>query len=174
MSKDEEKPRNSIEFRVWGRYAMFTDPLTRTGGEKLSYQLPTYEALKGICKSIYWKPTFIWVVDQVRMIRRVRTQSRGMKPLDYNGVYPSMKDPSKEKERSFNTLSIYTYLTGDARRGNPDGLTNSPGVEYQVRAHFRRWQTTELKANIMQSRSAASSSVAAKMSFWARETAKVM
>jgi CRISPR-associated protein Cas5d len=26
-------PKNSIEFRAWGRYAMFTDPLTRVGGE---------------------------------------------------------------------------------------------------------------------------------------------
>ena len=55
--------RNSIEFKVWGRYALFTDPLTRIGGEKCSYHLPTYEALKGIAKSIYWKPTFVWVVD---------------------------------------------------------------------------------------------------------------
>jgi CRISPR-associated Cas5-like protein len=40
--------KNTIEFRVWGRYAMFTDPLTRVGGEKCSYHLPTFEALKGI------------------------------------------------------------------------------------------------------------------------------
>ena len=51
--------RNSIEFKVWGRHALFTDPLTRIGGEKCSYHVPTYEALKGIAKSIYWKPTFI-------------------------------------------------------------------------------------------------------------------
>ena len=50
-------PKNCLEFRVWGRYALFTDPLTRVGGERSSYHLPTYEALKGICKSIYWKPT---------------------------------------------------------------------------------------------------------------------
>ena len=38
--------RNSIEFKVWGRYALFTDPLTRIGGEKCSYHIPTYESLK--------------------------------------------------------------------------------------------------------------------------------
>jgi len=27
------KIRNTIEFKTWGRYAMFTDPLTRVGGE---------------------------------------------------------------------------------------------------------------------------------------------
>ena len=114
--------KNTIEFRVWGRYALFTDPLTRVGGEKCSYHLPTYEALKGICKSIYWKPTFIWYVDQVRLIRRIRTQTRGTKPLDYVA--------------GGNTLAIYTYLTGEARSTYSLDVTEGPGVEYQVRAHF--------------------------------------
>jgi len=109
--------RNSIEFKVWGRYAMFTDPLTKIGGEKCSYHIPTYEALKGIAKSIYWKPTFVWVIDEVRVMKRFRTQTKGTKPLNFGGVYPS--------------LAIYTFLTGDA-----DPITGVPGVEYQVRAHF--------------------------------------
>lgn len=98
--------RNSIEFKVWGRYALFTDPLTRIGGEKCSYHIPTYEALKGIAKSIYWKPTFVWVVDDVRVIKRIRTQTKGTKPLVFSGG---------------NDLAIYTFLAD---------------VEYQVRAHF--------------------------------------
>lgn len=95
---------------------MFADPLTRVGGEKCSYHLPTYEALKGIAKSIYWRPTFVWLIDCVRVMKRIRTQTKGMKPLDYRGG---------------NTLAIYTYLTGD-----PDPATTEPRVEYQVRAHF--------------------------------------
>ena len=59
---------SSIEFKVWGRYGLFTDPLTRIGGEKCSYHVPTYEALKGIAKSIYWKPTFIWVIEPMRRL----------------------------------------------------------------------------------------------------------
>lgn len=98
--------RNNIEFKVWARHALFTDPLTRIGGEKCSYHVPTYEALKGIAKSIYWKPTFIWVIDEVRVIKRIRTQTKGTKPLEYGGG---------------NTLAIYTFLAD---------------VEYQVRAHF--------------------------------------
>lgn len=98
--------KNSIEFKLWGRYALFTDPLTKIGGEKCSYHLPTYEALKGVCKSIYWKPTIIWVVDAVRVMKRIRTQTKGTKPLVFSGG---------------NTLAIYTFLSD---------------VEYQVRAHF--------------------------------------
>ena len=33
---------NQIEFKVYGKYALFSDPLTRIGGEKCSYQIPTY------------------------------------------------------------------------------------------------------------------------------------
>lgn len=113
-------PKNTIEFRLWGRYALFTDPLTRIGGEKCSYHLPTYEALKGVCKSIYWKPTIIWVVDAARVMKRIRTQTKGMKPLNFGGVYPSERTPKRNQE-NFNGLAIYTFLSD---------------VEYQVRAHF--------------------------------------
>lgn len=98
--------KNSISFRLWGRYALFTDPVTRTGGEKCSYHVPTYEAIKGVLKSIYWKPTIIWYVDRVRILNQIRTQTKGTKPLVWGGG---------------NSLAIYTFLHE---------------VEYQVQAHF--------------------------------------
>ena len=52
-----KKYRNTIEFEVYGPYALFSDPVMRVGGEKTSYHIPTYEALKGIVESVYWKPT---------------------------------------------------------------------------------------------------------------------
>ena len=71
-----ELARNSIEFKVWGRFALFADPLTKIGGEKCSYHIPTYEALKGIAKSIYWKPTLIWVIDEARVMNASYTDER--------------------------------------------------------------------------------------------------
>ncbi|MHB8278307.1 MAG: type I-C CRISPR-associated protein Cas5c [Candidatus Humimicrobiaceae bacterium] len=112
---------NKVEFKVYGEYALFTDPLTKMGGEKCSYHIPTYEALKGIISSVYWKPTIIWIIDKVRIINRIKTQSRSAKPLNYGGIYPSMRDKGKNNEEPFNDLSIYTYLSD---------------VEYQVQAHF--------------------------------------
>lgn len=44
---------NIVEFSVVGDYALFSDPITRVGGEKCTYQIPTYEALKGILSSVY-------------------------------------------------------------------------------------------------------------------------
>lgn len=99
--------KNQIEFHVWGRYALFSDPVTRMGGEKSTYLAPTYQALKGIMESIVWKPTIIWVIDAVRIMSPIRTQSKNIRPISYNSPK--------------NDLSIYTYLTD---------------VSYQVRAHF--------------------------------------
>ena len=97
---------NAIEYKVYGKYALFTDPLTKTGGEKLSYQVPTYQALKGITESIYWKPTFTWVIDECRVMHPIRTESKGMRPIKYQGG---------------NDLASYTYLKD---------------IEYRVKAHF--------------------------------------
>ena len=98
--------QNKVEFKVYAKYALFTDPLTKIGGEKCSYQIPTYEALKGIISSVYWKPTIIWIIDKVRIMKPIKTQTRSAKPVIYSGG---------------NSLSIYTYLAD---------------VEYQVQAHF--------------------------------------
>ena len=76
--------KNNISFRLWGRYALFTDPVTRVGGEKCSYHVPTYEAIKGVLKSIYWKPTIIWHVDKVRVMKPLQTQTKGRNP--WSGV----------------------------------------------------------------------------------------
>ncbi len=97
---------NRIEFKVYGRRAMFSDPITRTGGEKCSYQIPTYQALKGITESVYWKPTLVWIIDKVRIMKPIQTESQGIRPIEYGGG---------------NTLSLYTYLRD---------------VEYHVQAHF--------------------------------------
>ncbi|KUG27030.1 crispr-associated protein [hydrocarbon metagenome] len=100
------KYENKVEFKVFGKYALFTDPLTKIGGEKCTYQIPTYEALKGIICSVYWKPTIIWFIDKVRIMKPIKTQTKSTKPIVYGGG---------------NSLSIYTYLSE---------------VEYQVQAHF--------------------------------------
>ncbi len=100
------KHRNTVEFQVTGDYALFSDPVTRVGGEKCTYHIPTYEALKGILQSVYWKPTLVWIIDEVRVMNPIRTETKGIRPIAYNGG---------------NDLSYYTYLKN---------------VRYQVRAHF--------------------------------------
>lgn len=96
-----------VEFQVSGDYALFSDPVTRTSGQKCSYSVPTYEALKGIMKGIYWKPTIQWYIDSVRVMNPIAMCSRGIRPIHY--------------QNQKNDLAFYTYLEN---------------VCYQVRAHF--------------------------------------
>ena len=116
-----DKKRNSVEFKITGRYALFSDPVTRVGGEKFTYQIPTYQALKGIAESVYWKPTFVWYIDAVRVMKKIQTESKGIKTLQSNGIYPDKRNFKAKKEPAFTDLSYYTYLRD---------------VEYQVLAHF--------------------------------------
>ena len=98
---------NLVEFEVFGDYGLFTDPIFRVGGEKCTYQVPTYEALKGILSSAYWKPTIIWYIDAVRVMHQIQTEVKGIRPIRYND--------------GGNELAYYTYLKN---------------CRYQVRAHF--------------------------------------
>jgi CRISPR-associated protein Cas5d len=111
MSSQEAWMDNIVEFKLEGKYALFTDPVTKIGGEKSTYHIPTYQAIKGITESIYWKPTFIWVIDRVRVMKKIQTESKNVKPLQMDGKYGTNR----------HDLSIYTYLRD---------------VEYRVQAHF--------------------------------------
>lgn len=113
LKKDEKDLADSfvrkgyVEFEVSGEIALFADPLISAGGEKTTYSVPTYEALKGITKNIYWKSTFIWLIDKVRIMKPIRTETIGTKLPRING--------------DGQDLANFTYLTD---------------VNYQVMAHF--------------------------------------
>lgn len=79
--------KNKIErskyfyMKVTGDYALWTDPATKGGGERISYQVPTAQALQGICDAVYFKPTIRNVVDAVKVINPVRFHSMGYRAL---------------------------------------------------------------------------------------------
>lgn len=60
----------NIDFEVRGDLALFTNSFLDK--EKGSYQIPTNEALKGILKNVYWKPTIIWHIDKCRVMNPIK------------------------------------------------------------------------------------------------------
>lgn len=104
-----------FEYEVWGVNALFTDPLSR-GGEKLSFPIPTFQSLIGITESIYWKPTFTYVIDDLRVLNPIQVESKAVRPFD------------KRLAINHNTLAYYTYLKD---------------VRYQVRCHIEWNQQRE-------------------------------
>lgn len=93
-------------YRLYGDYALFTDPVTKGGGEKYTYQIPTYQALKGISEQLYWKPTLVFFIDSVKVVNKIQTETKGIRTPLKNGK---------------NDLNYYTYLRD---------------VEYLVQFHF--------------------------------------
>jgi len=86
----------SFAVSISGEYALFTDPITKTGGQKSSYQIPTCQSLVGILEAIYWKPTFIIVPKKLRIVKQIQMQTKATNPVNYNA---NAKD-----------IAVYTYL----------------------------------------------------------------
>ncbi|MBE5965908.1 MAG: type I-C CRISPR-associated protein Cas5 [Lachnospiraceae bacterium] len=103
---EEKFKSNYFYYRLYGDYALFTDPVTKGGGEKFTYQIPTYQALKGITEQNYWKPSLHYLIDSVKVVNKIQTETKGIRTPLKNGC---------------NDLNYYTYLRD---------------VEYLVQFHF--------------------------------------
>lgn len=98
--------KGKVSYEVASPFALFADPVTSTGGEKCSMEIPSNEALKGFTKNIFWKPCITWYIDRVRIMNPIRMTAVGQKLTGLRGEMD---------------LAYYTYLTD---------------VRYQVEAHF--------------------------------------
>ena len=58
-----------VRLKVWGDFALFTRPENKT--ERMSYEVPTPSAARGILESIYWKPAIGWVIDRIHILNPI-------------------------------------------------------------------------------------------------------
>ena len=59
-----------ISLEVWGDYACFTRPEMKT--ERVSYDVMTPSAARGLLESIYWHPGLRWVIDRIHVCAPIR------------------------------------------------------------------------------------------------------
>ncbi|MCH3950870.1 MAG: type I-C CRISPR-associated protein Cas5c [Acidaminococcus sp.] len=97
---------NPFYMKIEGPYALFTDPLSKGIGEKVSYLVPTMQALKGIVEAVYWKPTLYYLIDEVKVLKPIQTETKS--------VLLPMNNGKKD-------LSHFTYLRD---------------VSYAIKFHF--------------------------------------
>ena len=62
-----------IRLHVWGRNALFTRPEMKV--ERVSYDVMTPSAARGILEAIHWKPAIRWVIDRIHVLEPIRFQS---------------------------------------------------------------------------------------------------
>lgn len=61
---------HGIKLHVWGEYALFTRPEMKA--ERVSYDVMTPSAARGILEAIYWKPQIRWIIDRIHVLKPVR------------------------------------------------------------------------------------------------------
>ena len=59
-----------IQVEVWGDYACFTRPEMKT--ERVSYDVMTPSAARGLLDSLYWHPGLRWVIDRIHVCAPIR------------------------------------------------------------------------------------------------------
>jgi len=59
-----------IKLKIWGEYACFTRPEMKV--ERVSYDVITPSAARGVLEAIYWKPQIRWVIDRIHVLKPIR------------------------------------------------------------------------------------------------------
>lgn len=62
-----------IRLHVWGDLACFTRPEMKV--ERVSYDVMTPSASRGILEAIYWKPEIRWAIDRIRVLKPIKFTS---------------------------------------------------------------------------------------------------
>ena len=114
-----------IKFRVWGDYACFSRPELKV--ERVSYDIITPSAARGIIEAIYWKPAIKWTIDKIHVINPIKFTN-----FRRNEVSEVLK-LSKIKKTIENAEPLYIMTNENRHQRAAMVLKN---VEYVIEAHF--------------------------------------
>jgi len=59
-----------LAIKVWGDFACFTRPEMKV--ERVTYEVMTPSAARGILEAVFWKPEFQWRVRRIEVLRPIR------------------------------------------------------------------------------------------------------
>ena len=117
-----------ITIRVQGRYALFTRPEMKV--ERVSYDVITPSAARGIIEAVYWKPAIRWVIDKIHVLREIEfTNIRRNEVSDKVSV-----DNAMQVMKGANK-PLYIAAT-DARQQRAAMVLKD--VDYVIEAHFEK------------------------------------
>lgn len=115
-----------IRVKVWGDYACFTRPEMKA--ERVSYDVMTPSAARGIIEAIYFKPAIKWVIDKILVLNPVVFDAIRRNELENKipprNIYQAM---------SGKPLDLHQYITEDRQQRATLLLRN---VAYVIYAHF--------------------------------------
>lgn len=114
-----------IKLRVWGDYALFTRPEMKV--ERVSYDVMTPSAARGILEAIYWKPAIRWVIDCIHVLKPVRFEN-----IRRNEVAKRVSVNKKDMEGN---RPVCIFVDDSQTRQQRASMVLRD-VEYVIEAHF--------------------------------------
>ncbi len=118
-----------IRLRVWGERACFTRPEMKV--ERVSYEVMTPSAARGILEAIHWKPAICWVVDRIHVLKPIRFQS-----FRRNEVGAKASAATAERAMRAGSGAGLGLVVEDHRQQRATTLLVD--VDYVIEAHFER------------------------------------
>ncbi|MEO5365913.1 MAG: type I-C CRISPR-associated protein Cas5c [Magnetococcus sp. WYHC-3] len=127
-----------VRLHVWGERALFTRPEMKV--ERVSYDVMTPSAARGILEAIHWKPAIRWVIDRIRVLRPIRFESLRRNELSDRGSSDAAMTGMKRGRIDGLGLIIEERLT-------PRAATLLRDVGYVIEAHFEMTRQAGLDDN---------------------------
>ena len=84
-----------IYLKIAGDYALFTRPEMKV--ERVSYDVITPSAARGVLEAIYWKPEIRWIIDQIHVLNKIRTTNIRRNEISSKIPTKGISDPLKPK-----------------------------------------------------------------------------
>lgn len=118
--------KRGIKILIEGEYALFTRPEMKA--ERVSYDVITPSAARGVLEAIYWKPQIRWVIDKIHVLKPIRFTN-----LRRNEVGVKAGTPSKAAQCG-EIVEPLGIAVEDARQQRAALVLRD--VAYIVEAHF--------------------------------------
>ena len=116
-----------VRVKVWGERACFTRPEMKS--ERVSYDVITPSAARGILEAIHWKPAIRWHIDRIHVLNPIRFES-----IRRNEVGSKISPASVSKAmKAGSTEGLVNHVDADRQQRAATVLRD---VAYVIQAHF--------------------------------------
>lgn len=118
-----------IKLHVWGEHACFTRPEMKV--ERVSYDVITPSAARGILEAIHWKPAIRWVIDEIEVLKPIRFES-----IRRNEVASKISARNVATAMKKGTTDNLYMLVDEGKERQQRAATVLREVAYVITAHF--------------------------------------
>lgn len=118
-----------VRLHVSGERACFTRQEFKV--ERVSYDVMTPSAARGIIESIHWKPAIVWTIDRIHVLKPIRFLS-----VRRNEVAAKISERNAAMAMRSGSLAGLSLTVDDSENRQQRATTLLVDVAYVIEAHF--------------------------------------